>query len=179
MIIRGGEMFDPIALLFGTVSTAIVFFPAFLSPTPKESYRHYDTVAPRVASAPPKWLFAPAWMVLYALVATAEILHVLTVDAAGVDAVFVATWSLFVINVLLNHFWSRAFFDMRRPGLALADAGLLLLSAAAVAGLYGFARLWISMAFFIVYSAWLVYAVVINTNWVWVVNTSAPYAKAC
>lgn len=66
---------------------------------------------------PPNWLFAPAWTILYTLmgIAVAYIWHQGWQRADVKTAIFI-----FAGQLLLNAFWSVAFFGLQNPPLALA-----------------------------------------------------------
>jgi len=66
---------------------------------------------------PPNWIFGPAWTILYSLmgISVAYIWHAGWKNAAVKTAIFI-----FAAQLLLNAFWSVAFFGMQNPPLALA-----------------------------------------------------------
>lgn len=66
---------------------------------------------------PPNWLFAPAWTILYTLmgIAVAYIWHEGWQKPDVKTAIFI-----FAGQLLLNAFWSVAFFGLQNPPLALA-----------------------------------------------------------
>lgn len=70
------------------------------------------------ASAPPNWVFAPVWTVLYILMGIAAGLvwnH--GISSSPVKAAIIA----FGIQLLLNAAWSPLFFGMKSPLLGLID----------------------------------------------------------
>jgi len=68
----------------------------------------------RPAGAPPNWLFAPVWTVLYVLIGVSAWLIWRTGRPDSYRALRLWGWQL-----LVNALWSPAFFGLRRPGLAL------------------------------------------------------------
>jgi translocator protein len=70
---------------------------------------------------PPNWVFAPAWTVLYVLIAIAGWL-------VWREAGFIPALGLYAVQLLLNAAWSGLFFGLRRPDLAFAELVLLWLS---------------------------------------------------
>ena len=65
--------------------------------------------------APPAWVFAPVWTVLYVLMGLAAFL---VWKARGSTWSPALTW--FVAQLLLNGLWTPVFFGMNSPKLALA-----------------------------------------------------------
>lgn len=70
------------------------------------------------ALRPPNWLFAPAWTLIFALIATAG---VLAFDDAPDSAARRTLIALFALNGLLNVAWSPLFFKLKRPDWALIE----------------------------------------------------------
>jgi tryptophan-rich sensory protein len=80
--------------------------------------------------APPAWLFAPAWTVLYLLMAVAAWL----VAREGLDRPEVqVAITLYLVQLVLNLGWSWIFFGWRRPGWALVEILVLLVAIVATA----------------------------------------------
>ena len=74
---------------------------------------------------PPAWLFAPAWTLIFALIALSAVEA--WVDARSDDLRgFIIGAYLF--NASLNILWSMLFFRMQRPDWALIEVCLLWLS---------------------------------------------------
>jgi benzodiazapine receptor len=103
---------------------------------------------------PPNWLFAPAWALIYALVATSG---VLAWDDAPQGATQAALLGLFGLNAALSAVWSLLFFKFRRPDWALLEVLAFWLSIVALvafiapfspraAGLLAPYLLWVSFA---------------------------------
>jgi translocator protein len=103
---------------------------------------------------PPSWLFAPAWTVLYILMAVAAWL----VWKAGNAK---AALTLFFAQLLLNFAWSVLFFGARSPGLGLIDVAAMWLAIAATIFAFAFkSRL---AAFLMVpYLCWVSFAAALN-----------------
>lgn len=74
---------------------------------------------------PPDWLFAPAWTVIFALIAWAG---VLSWQNAMETRTRMEILALFALNGALNIAWSWLFFTKRRPDWALVEVMLLWLS---------------------------------------------------
>lgn len=81
---------------------------------------------------PPRWLFAPAWFVLYVLMGVASWI----VWRSGAPGVSLAL-AVYGIHLILNGLWSILFFGVRRPDWALAEVVFLWASVLASAWLFG------------------------------------------
>ena len=79
--------------------------------------------------APPNWLFAPVWTILYALMGIAAFL--VWEKAKGAQkANAVAALKIFCIQLALNVLWSIIFFGLRSPLLGLLAIILMLFAIA-------------------------------------------------
>jgi len=87
----------------------------------------YETLA-KPYWRPPNWLFAPAWSVLYLLIAISGYLVWREMGLAGAAGPL----TLYVGSLTLNAAWSGVFFGMRRPDLAFYELIGLWLSIAAM-----------------------------------------------
>jgi len=116
----------------------------------------YRTLA-RPAIAPPNWIFAPVWTLLYALMAIAA-------WRVGLAAPSPArTWglALFLAQLALNFAWSWIFFHRHAIGAAFVEIIVLWSAIGATAIL--FARVTPSAAWLIApYFAWVTFAGVLN-----------------
>ena len=74
---------------------------------------------------PPKWLFAPAWTVIFICATWGAVLAWNHAGNFG-DRYFLI--SSFALNGVLNVAWSLFFFKWRRPDWALTEVALLWLS---------------------------------------------------
>jgi len=81
------------------------------------------------AFAPPSWLFAPVWTVLYVVIAVAGWL---VWRRVGVDAA-VALW---VVQLVLNAAWTPLFFAADLRWLAFAEICLLWVAIVATLSLF-------------------------------------------
>jgi len=77
---------------------------------------------------PPNWLFAPVWLTLYTLMGISLFL----VWRLGIqDPPVQSALAIFGIQVLLNAFWSIAFFGLRSPLAGLSVILILWIAIAA------------------------------------------------
>lgn len=107
---------------------------------------------------PPNWIFAPAWTVLYVMIALAG----WRVWDRGLTVPQQFWWA----QLLLNFLWSPSFFGFQQMGLALVIIVLLLIS------IIGFIKVsWnaerISAILFLPYLAWVAFATLLNTSLYW------------
>jgi benzodiazapine receptor len=103
---------------------------------------------------PPPWVFAPVWVVLYALIALAG-WRSFERDTAG--------WPmrLWWAQLGLNFLWSPVFFAAHRIALALVVI-LLLLAAILAFSALSWRRDRVSAWLFVPYAAWVAFASVLN-----------------
>lgn len=112
----------------------------------------------RPALAPPNWVFAPVWTVLFALMGVAAFL----VWRRGFarNAVRIAL-GVFVLQLALNVFWSAIFFGLRNPGAAFVE--IIGLWLAILVTVVLFARVSRPAAYLLVpYLAWVSFAMYLN-----------------
>jgi tryptophan-rich sensory protein len=102
--------------------------------------------------APPNWVFAPVWTVLYGMIGVSAWRVWRTGRPDSYRALLLWGWQL-----LFNALWSPAFFGFHSPGLALAVILVLLVLAGLT--LRRFARIDRAAAWLLApYVAWGVYA---------------------
>jgi translocator protein len=113
----------------------------------------YPTLA-KPSWRPPNWLFAPAWTVLYIMMAVAAWLVWRVGDAKP-------ALMLWAGQLALNFAWSFLFFGARSPGLGLIDIVLMWIAIAATIFAFAFkSRL---AAFLMVpYLCWVSFALALN-----------------
>ncbi len=122
----------------------------------------YDRLA-KPRWQPPKWLFPPAWSVLYVCIAVAGWLA----WRSGGPGYQVAL-AVYGVQLLLNAGWSGVFFGMRRVDWAFGELVLLWLSIAATIAL--FAPLSEAAAWLLApYLAWVTFAGALNLT-IWRLN---------
>lgn len=105
---------------------------------------------------PPNWLFAPAWTVLYIMMAVAAWL----VWKTGNSKNALMIWGG---QLLLNFAWSFMFFGARSPGLGLINIIALWLAIAAT--IFAFSLKSRLAAFLMVpYLCWVSFALALNAS---------------
>lgn len=120
-------------------------------------YRQLD----RPDWAPPAWVFAPVWTVLYALQGVGAWLVWREQHASGRRTALVA----FLTQLAVNALWSWLFFAWRQGALAFGEVLLLVVLVGATVALFWRVRplagalllpylLWVSFATALTYSIW-------------------------
>jgi tryptophan-rich sensory protein len=118
---------------------------------------------------PPNWVFAPAWSVLYVLIA---ISGWLVWRDAGWPAAAPAL-AIYGVQLLLNAGWSAVFFGLRRPDWAFLEISLLWLSIAWT--IQAFAPLQPVAAWLLApYLAWVSFAALLNFS-IWQRNREGTW----
>ena len=104
---------------------------------------------------PPNWVFAPAWTLLYVLIAIA--------GARSFEQGLGVAFGLWVAQLALNFIWSPVFFRLRRPGSALAIVAALLAVILAF-----IVKSWdadmVSALLFVPYACWVAFATLLNAS---------------
>ncbi|MEJ0053917.1 MAG: TspO/MBR family protein [bacterium] len=115
------------------------------------------------AFAPPSWIFAPVWTILFALMGVAAFL----IWNEGLARRRVrTTLSIFAVQLVLNTLWSVIFFGFHNPAGALIEIVLLWLAILATVAAFckvskGAAYLllpyvlWVSFAAYLNYAIWM------------------------
>lgn len=108
--------------------------------------------------APPNWVFAPVWTILYALMAVAFFL----VWRQGLrDGFSRLAIGAFVVQLALNALWSYLFFGAQNIGLALVEICFLWFAILLTAALF-----WklnrVSAWLLLPYLLWVTFAAVLN-----------------
>lgn len=151
-----------ILALFGFVG--VCFLPA-LSGAIFRSGQWYERLA-KPWWRPPRWLFAPAWSLLYLTIAVSGWLlwrH------AGLVAL---PFAIYGVSLVFNAAWSACFFGLRRMDMAFVDVLLLWLSIAAT--ILAFYPLEPWAAFLLLpYLAWVTFAGLLNFT-IWRMNRAVP-----
>ena len=118
------------------------------------------------AWAPPAWLFAPVWSVLYVLIGVAAWLVWRKHGFNGASTAL----RLFVVQLLANALWTWLFFKWRLGAVALAE--ILVLWSLIGATVFGFWRLHRLAALLLVpYFAWVSFAMALTFS-MWRLNPS-------
>lgn len=108
------------------------------------------------AWAPPNWVFGPVWTTLYVLMGVAAYL----VAVSNRPGKTLVLW-LFFAHLILNAFWSIAFFGMHEILLALIVIVILLAIIIILARLFGkYSRT--AMLLMVPYVLWVAYATTLN-----------------
>ncbi|KAH9991850.1 TspO/MBR-related protein [Xylariaceae sp. FL0662B] len=125
---------------------------------PKNPKATYDAIKQPPLRPPPQ-VFGPVWTTLYGLAGYAAHRAAAAAAGSGGDRVRV----VYAAQLALNLAWMPLFFCLRRPALALADAGVLFGLNAYLARLY-FASDAVAAACHLPYLAWLAFATYINAG---------------
>jgi benzodiazapine receptor len=118
---------------------------------------------------PPNWLFAPAWTVLYLMIAVAGWR---VFEARGWDA-----WpalAVYAVSLCLNAAWSGLFFGLKRPDVAFFE--LLALWASIALMIFMFAPIdALAAGLLVPYLCWVTFAGALNFA-IWRLNTGRTYS---
>jgi tryptophan-rich sensory protein len=152
-----------------TVALAILaFFYGFQRFRSENTQWYNKVVLTNVNIAPPAWVFAIVWLVLYVFIAASmSVWSDVPVEFMN-DGVYVATWVVFLCNAFFNVIWIPLFFDLRGRSwglpLAIADAVLIVLTAIAVVVLFhvGHHIGWFVFFMWYCYIVWVIYALVLT-----------------
>ncbi len=149
--------------LVGFVGLSLLVWVANGAVTGTSVHGWFHTLA-RPAGAPPDWVFAPVWTVLYATIGVSAWLVWRRVDAAAHRkraALRVWGWQL-----LANALWPAAFFGLRDPGLGLAVIAVLLIAIGLT--IRGFWPLQRAAALLLLpYMGWVIFATYLNIGFWW------------
>ncbi|MEO0052443.1 MAG: TspO/MBR family protein [candidate division WOR-3 bacterium] len=109
--------------------------------------------------APPNWLFAPAWTLLYIIMGIAFYL----IWQQGYSAKLRLAFTVYALQLILNLLWSLFFFGLRSPLLGFAD--IIILWIVVLINIILFYRLRHAAGLLLIpYILWLSFALVLNLS---------------
>lgn len=144
---------DFIALLTFFVFSFFQFYPT--------NPRRYARIAPYIQGAPPSWVFAPVWGVLYCMIAVSGFL----LWRQEESAIYWTALGLYGGNLLLNKLWSPVFFG---AGKFMAAFLILLgiigtaIGSTVLMFILNETETYIGGSLMCVYILWCVYAAFLN-----------------
>jgi len=112
---------------------------------------------------PPNWIFAPVWILLYLLMGVSLYL-VLDTRISLLSFPII----IFLVQLLLNMFWTGIFFGLRKPGYAFIEIVLMWLAiVATIIIFYPISKL--ASYLLIPYFLWVSFASILNFS-IWWLN---------
>ena len=114
---------------------------------------------------PPNWIFAPVWTGLYIMMGIAFFL----IWRAEADKTIKQTaMVLFVVQLVINFFWSFIFFKLQQPGWAFAE--IILMWVTILLTILYFGKISATAAWLLVpYICWVSFASVLDYS-IWKLN---------
>ena len=148
-------------LLFIALSEAVGALSGFLS---RDGMQLYATQITKPALSPPGWLFPAVWVILYALMGISAARIFLSEPSSERNEGL----NLFVIQLIVNFFWSLIFFNAQAFGFAAI--WLILLWILVLCMIFTFRKVdtlaaWLQIPYLI----WLTFAAYLNLG-VWLLN---------
>ncbi len=109
--------------------------------------------------APPNWLFAPAWTLLYIMMGIAFYL----IWQQGYSVKLRLAFAVYALQLILNLLWSLFFFGLHNPLLGFAD--IIILWIVVLINIILFYRLRRAAGLLLIpYILWLTFASVLNLS---------------
>lgn len=142
-------------IFFIILTLAVGGLSAFLT---RNNMNIYETVN-KPSFAPPAFVFPVAWSILYILMGIGMARTVISGEEKGKN--ILPSLTFYVLQLIVNFFWSIIFFNMQNFLLALIWLLLLLVLAAAMTVKFGSVDK-ISALLQIPYLLWLVFAALLN-----------------
>ena len=134
------------------------------SSTVREVNGWYQTLV-RPSFAPPSWVFAPVWTLLYTMMAVA----VWSVSITPISTARNTAILLFLVQLALNFGWSFLFFARHQIGLALVEIVAMWLAILATTLVFRLASP-LAAGLMLPYLAWVSFAAILNAGY-WKLNS--------
>ncbi len=152
------NIFKLVITIVGAQAAGII--GSFFTVSAIPEWYEYLTKPPLI---PPNWIFAPVWTALFLMMGIAAFM----VWREGLHKKDVKIgMSLFVVQLILNTFWSIIFFGMRAPGLALIEISFLWLAILATL-IYFWRVSKVAGVLMIPYLLWVTFAAYLNLGVFW------------
>lgn len=145
----------------------LVFWQLYNPPVNRNYGEAYELERKKhqVGLAPPAWVFPVAWTLVYGLIIASGFIFFREYHDG--NAFYLATAIIYLVNIMLNKYWSVVFFrgtvNARRYALLILI--VLLLTGGAVVILQFEAGARLPASLYLGYVAWLCFAFVLNIKW--------------
>lgn len=114
---------------------------------------------------PPNWIFGPVWTTLYVMMGIA--LFLVWKEDISTELKKIAI-TFFIVQLVLNFFWSFIFFNQQHPGWALVEIAVLWVFI--LLTIFAFAQVNKTAAWLLVpYISWVSFATILNYT-IWQLN---------
>ncbi|PIT92953.1 MAG: TspO protein [Candidatus Harrisonbacteria bacterium CG10_big_fil_rev_8_21_14_0_10_38_8] len=152
---------NPLKLIIAIIVCQLTGLIGSVFTTPSITNWYAEIIKPTLT--PPSWVFAPVWTTLFVLMGISAFL----VWKKGLDHKDVRiALTIFILQLILNTFWSVIFFGLHNPGGALIEIILLWTTILiTITVFYKISKpagwllfpyiLWVSFAVYLNYSIWM------------------------
>lgn len=148
-----GVRWAKLAACFAVCFAAAAAGSLYITPAMESGW--YDALA-KPSFTPPNWVFAPAWILLYALMAMS--LYLISEVQSEEKTV---AYAAFLAQLALNVAWSMVFFGIHNPDFALII--IIALEATLLAAIAFSRKASLPAALLLVpYALWIAFAAVLN-----------------
>ncbi len=114
---------------------------------------------------PPNWIFGPVWTTLYVMMGIALFLVWKEDISTELKKIAIA---FFIVQLILNFFWSFIFFNQQQPGWALVE--IIVMWFFILLTIFAFAQVNKTAAWLLVpYISWVSFATILNYT-IWQLN---------
>lgn len=114
---------------------------------------------------PPNWIFGPVWTTLYVMMGIALFLVWKEDISTELKKIAIA---FFIVQLILNFFWSFIFFNQQQPGWALVE--IVIMWFFILLTIFAFAQVNKTAAWLLVpYISWVSFATILNYT-IWQLN---------
>lgn len=159
-------MWTPVEAVSLLTYFIFVFWQPSQSGTSTDNRNWYDAMRSKIGCTVPGSVFGIAWAILFGLITSAGYLYLGPAGYGADSNLYVASYVIFVFNVLLTKVWTPVFFNTSRAyiGLAMFIAIFILLSAITFLVLLGYETAWLPFSLYVPYVLWCGYAVYLNSR---------------
>ena len=120
----------------------------------------YENESKQIMGAPKSYVFGIVWSVIYAMIISSGFIYFRLFETSKY---YLATCILFLVNIMLNKFWSVSFWSNRMgKKYALVIIIVLIITGVAYLALMGVEKAWLSFGLYTPYVIWLCYATYLN-----------------
>lgn len=152
-------------IIWFVITFAIAFLGSIFSPAAGTSTGVWYSQINKPSFTPPSWVFAPAWTLLYAMMAVSAWLVWKQAGFSGAPAAL----TIFLIQLVLNFLWSWLFFGRHEIGWAFFDIVFLWMAIFATIILF-WQKIPLAGALMLPYLGWVSFASALNFA-IWRLNS--------